>query len=492
MKLNDMPAGFMMASGPIHEGLLYDVDGLTLYDWLKTQRQLPVELYPFQQLWVNSLAIHNRWGLFFDVGTGKTFTSIAMALVRMEMGWLKRTVVVVPPVLIPNWSRVIAKFPGVSQVCYVGTPKKRELLKLKADFVIVGVQIFKKDNARLFDELASDDTLVIVDEAQMLKNVASDNYKMVRNFAMDGQVGLLSGTPVSLPTDAYAYISLITPGVYKSQYQFESIHVESRDFWGRPEEFSNLDMLSRNLLLQAARVLKEDVLKDLPDITYTPIYYELEPKHLKLYQQLAEEQMVKLENGEKIDLTNVSALFQALQQIPCGAEYFSDGKVRSTIHDIIDQTLEEVGERKLVIFSHYRRTTRMLLDKLSGYNAVAVFGETKDRQAQIDRFVSDPTCKVIILQIQAASAGIDGLQDVCRDILFVEMPYRATTFRQAVARLHRDGQKEGVNCRVAIAERTLQVRLWEYVQDNDDLVNTVIRGPVGIREAIGIGASYVR
>lgn len=131
----------------------------------------------------------------------------------------------------------------------------------------------------------------------------------------------------------------------------------------------------------------------------------------------------------------------------------------------------------------------MLLDKLSGYNAVAVFGETKDRQAQIDRFVSDPTCKVIILQIQAASAGIDGLQDVCRDILFVEMPYRATTFRQAVARLHRDGQKEGVNCRVAIAERTLQVRLWEYVQDNDDLVNTVIRGPVGIREAIGLGVS---
>lgn len=477
----------MLANGPQEApGLLYDVDGLTLYDWLKTQRQLPVELYPFQQLWVNSLAIHNRWGLFFDVGTGKTFTSIAMALVRMEMGWLKRTVVVVPPVLIPNWSRVIAKFPGVSQVCYVGTPKKRELLKLKADFVIVGVQIFKKDNARLFDELASDDSLVIVDEAQMLKNVASDNYKMVRNFAMDGQIGLLSGTPVSLPTDAYAYISLITPGVYKSQYQFESIHVESRDFWGRPEEFSNLDMLSRNLLLQAARVLKEDVLKDLPELTYTPLYYHLDPKHLKLYQQLAEEQMAKLENGDKIDLTSASALFQALQQVPCNAEHFSEGKVRSTVLDVVDQTLDEIGDGKLVIFCHYRMTTKRLLEHLAPYNAVALFGGTAaaDRQKNIDRFVQDPGCKVIILQHKSGGAGIDGLQDVCSEVLMVELPYRAGDLRQAVARVHRDGQKSAVNVRLAIAERTLQTRLWECVMDNDSLVNMVVRGPKDIRAAV--------
>jgi SNF2 family DNA or RNA helicase len=309
---------------------------------------------------------------------------------------------------------------------------------------------------------------------------------MVRNFAMDGQVGLLSGTPVSLPTDAYAYISLITPGVYKSQYQFESIHVESRDFWGRPEEFSNLDMLSRNLLLQAARVLKEDVLKDLPELTYTPIYYDLDPKHLKLYQQLAEEQMAKLENGDKIDLTSASALFQALQQIPCSAEHFSEGKVKSTVLDLIDTVMEELSGKKLVIFCHYRMTTKRLLEHLAPYNAVALFGGTAaaDRQKNIDRFIQDPDCKVIILQHKSGGAGIDGLQDVCSEVLMVELPYRASDLRQAIARVHRDGQKTAVNCRIAIAQQTLQVKLWEYVQDNDSLINTVIRGPKGIREAI--------
>jgi SNF2 family DNA or RNA helicase len=296
---------------------------------------------------------------------------------------------------------------------------------------------------------------------------------------------LLTGTPLSVPEDGYAYIKLLTPDVYKSQYQFESIHVAERDFrTNKPKEYAHLDMLNKNLLLAAHRVLKEDVLKDLPELTYTPIYYDLEPEHLKLYNRMVDEQMVKLTNGGKIDLTNVSALYQALQQVPCSAEYFSEGRVRSTVYDLIDAVMDELAGKKLVIFCHYRRTTTQLLEYLKDLGAVALWGDTKDRQAPIDTFVKDPKCKIIILQIQAASAGIDGLQDVCQDMLFVEMPYRAATFHQAIARLHRDGQKSGVNCRVAIAQKTLQMRVWEFLQENDSLVNIVLRGSKDIRDSL--------
>jgi len=66
----------------------------------------------------------------------------------------------------------------------------------------------------------------------------------------------------------------------------------------------------------------------------------------------------------------------------------------------------------------------------------------------------------------------------------VEHPYRASDLRQAVARVHRDGQKNAVNVRIAVAQRTLQVRLWEFLQDNDSLVNTVLRGPKDIRDSL--------
>ena len=460
-------------------------DSFLPYQELKRRIELPVELYEFQQKATNELGPMPRLGLYFDVGTGKTFTAITVAMYKMLFASIEKTVVIMPPVLLQNWKRNIEKFPGTDVMVYAGTPAQRKKLKFDKRFILVGIQMFKRDFKRFEEELGASRLFVVVDEAQALKNPGSDNFKFVRDFSLVNDLCLLTGTPLSVPEDGYAYIKLLTPEVYKSQYQFESIHVTERDFrTNKPKAYAHLDMLNRNLLLVAHRVLKEDVLRDLPELTYTPIYYDLEPEHLKLYNRMVDEQMVKLTNGGKIDLTNVSALYQALQQVPCNAEYFSEGRIRSTVFDLIDTVMDELAGRKLVIFCHYRRTTTQLLEYLKAFNAVALWGETKDRQAPIDTFVREPKCKVIILQIQAASAGIDGLQDVCQDMLFVEMPYRASTFHQAIARLHRDGQMSGVNCRVAIAQKTLQVRVWEFLQENDSLVNTVIRGAQDIRAAL--------
>jgi SNF2 family DNA or RNA helicase len=455
------------------------------YQELKKRVNLPVELYEFQQRAANELGPLPRLGLYFDVGTGKTFTAIVIAMYKLLFSSIEKTVVIMPPVLLQNWRRNIEKFPGTDVLIYAGTPAQRKKLTFDKQFILVGLQMFKRDIKRFEAELGNCRLFIIVDEAQVLKNPGSDNFKFVRDFSLINDLCLLTGTPLSVPEDGYAYIKLLTPDVYKSQYQFESIHVAERDFrTNKPKEYAHLDMLNKNLLLAAHRVLKEDVLKDLPELTYTPIYYDLEPEHLKLYNRMVDEQMVKLTNGGKIDLTNVSALYQALQQVPCSAEYFSEGRVRSTVYDLIDAVMDELAGKKLVIFCHYRRTTTQLLEYLKDLGAVALWGDTKDRQAPIDTFVKDPKCKIIILQIQAASAGIDGLQDVCQDMLFVEMPYRAATFHQAIARLHRDGQKSGVNCRVAIAQKTLQMRVWEFLQENDSLVNIVLRGSKDIRDSL--------
>lgn len=455
------------------------------YEYVRQNTSFPVELYPFQQKAVRELSALDRLALYFDVGTGKTLTSLAIAMYKLHTNMADTTLVIVPPVLLSNWSRNIARIPNTTQVVYAGTPAQRKRLDLNKQFIIVGIQIFKRDHKYLTEQLAHKAVFGIVDEAQALKNPASDNFKKTRDFFMSQQLCLLTGTPMSVPEDAYALIKLVSPTVYHTQYQFESIHVVERDFISnKPKTYANLDMLSKNLMLSAHRVLKEDVLLELPELTFTPIYYDLDPDHLSLYRKLADEQLVKLASGEKLDLTNVSALYQALQQVPNNAEHFSEGKVSSTSLDLIDNTLDELGTQKLVIFCHYKMTTRRLLEHLKDYGVVAVYGETRDRQAQLDKFINDPACRVIILQIQAASAGIDGLQDVCRDMLFVELPYTAAALRQAVARLHRDGQRNGVNVRVAIAKHTLQCRLWEIVMDRDALINSVIRGPQDLRDAV--------
>lgn len=451
---------------------------------LVRERGFPVELYPYQKKSVEELGPIDRSGLYYAPGTGKTFTSLALAQFKIITKMIDAVLIIVPPVLLPNWSRNVAKLPGVSQTVYVGPPAKRKALDLDVDVLLVGIQIFKKDFATFAGWAAGRRVLVIVDEAQMLKNIGSDNFKKVRDFCRDQQVCLLTGTPVSVPLDAYAMIKLVSPSVYKTMHQFENIHVEERDFFKKPTKYRHLDLLHDNLMISAHRVLTEDVLQDLPEVTYTPIYYDLDPAHLRLYQRLADEQMVKLENGDKLDLTNVSALFNALSQVPANAEHFSEGAIQSTVLDLIDGVLDELDGQKLLIFTHYVMTTERIAAHLKAWKPAVLYGKTKNRQGEIDRFVEDPACKVFVVNLRAGGAGVDRLQEVCRNMLLIELPYRSAEFRQAVARLHRDGQKNAVHVRIAVANKTLNVRTWDALQHNDDLVAECVRSPKTLRSIL--------
>lgn len=463
------------------------------YEYVKTQYQLPVELYPFQQEAMNKLSLLDRAGYYLDVGTGKTFTSIASCLYKLSTGEARQVICLMPPVLITNWSRTLAKVNGLTHTAYRGSPAARANLDLSAQFILMSYQIFKKDWARLHDTFVNFTVVILCDEATAIKNIGSDTHKKVRDFAVGNHLMLLTGTPLSSPMDAYAYVKLISPGVYRNQLQFERVHVAKYDFFNKPKEWTNIELLRENLALNSVRVLKEDVLKDLPPITYTELFYDLEPKHLKLYQELANNQLKVLEDGSKIDLTQVSALFNALQQIPANAFHFSGGTVDSTIFELLDELMEELGGGKLVVFSKYVMTNRQLLSRCEKYGVVALFSDisAKRQQEAIDTFVENPDCKMIVLQHQSGGFGIDNLQTVCKDVLFLELPHTASAFTQAVARVHRSGQKGNVNVRIAIAQKTLQEHLWAVVQEKDSLTNLCIRGPADLRDIVnGVRTSH--
>lgn len=466
---------------------------MTPYELVKSKYALPFELYPYQQDTVNELAPLPRAGFWMDMGSGKTLVSIACCLYKLIKGDIKQVIVAMPPILLVGWSRVLAKIPGVSCLIYRGSPKEREAMKMDAMFILMSYQILKKDMVRLNEEMCDKVIAVIADESTAIKNVGSDTYKKVRDLALGQHLLLLSGSPLSTPHDGYAPIKLVSPSIYRTLAQYEMIHVAKRDFFKNVMEWQNLDLLASNLLVNSVRILKEDVIKDMPPVTYDPIYYELDKGHMKTYKVLCEQQMLKFENGEKLDATNASALYNALQQVPVNREHFTQEEgIESQAVELIHETMDELGDGKLVIFTSYRMTNRLLQERLKKYGVVAVFGEVTAKQKDIalDKFRDDPKCRVIILQIRSGGFGIDGLQGVCSNVLFMEMPLVPAWFFQAVARVHRTGQTMPVTVKVAIAERTIQVRLWDILQDKDSLVNMCIRGVGDLRDALlGVDAS---
>lgn len=459
---------------------------LTPYQMVTAHYELPFELFPFQVEAVNELAPLPKSGFWFDPGLGKTSTATVAALYKMLMDEADQVIVIVPPMVINTWDRWLKQLP-VSRTIYRGTPAERKTLQLKSDFIVVGIQIFKKDYARFAKELGDKRVIGLVDEAHGLKNTASDNYRKVSAFFAEKPLMLLTGTPVSSPRDVYAYSRLLATGVYRSLGHFDNLHVKDRDFFGNVSAWKNLDILADNLRINAKRVLKEEALLDLPEITYTPLYYDLDPAHLRLYRTLAEQQILQLESGGKIDATNSSALYNKLQQIVANWDYFSsDPKNVSNSLRMVDQVLDEIGDRKLILFAQYRMTNRKLLEYCQPYGAVASFGDQTPLQNSraIDQFVDDPNTRIIVMQPESGGVGVDGLQAVCSDAFFVETPVVPRNFHQAVARIHRKGQPHNVNVRIGIAEKTIQHRLHHNLMANDKMVNLVAGGFQDLREAL--------
>lgn len=457
---------------------------MTPYESVAAAYELPFPLYPFQVEIVNDLGTKPQGGYWMDPGIGKTATSTVVAL------YLKRqTLVVLPPILGVMWCRWLRRIKGVTATHYAGTPKKRAEMKLDTDFVVMGMQIFKKDFdsvlARMDPELT-----VIVDEATSIKNVGSDNHKAVAHLIRQcgAYAMFLSGTPLSKPDDAYAYIKLIAPGTYRNLHHFENVHIAERDFFGNVTEWKNIDLLHANMKINSVRVIKSEVLMDLPPVIITPIHYQLDPKHYRLYQKLATEELLELENGGKIDATTVQALFHGLQQIILNYATFSDNPADIAAGiDLLDEVVDELGGEKLVVFTNYRMTNTLLAEHTARkYKGRTIFGgvSAKQQQAALDAFIDDPEVKTLTLQIQSGGMGIDNLQHVANNILFLEFPTLPAWFHQAVARLHRGGQTKNVNVRVAIAEGTTQVRRFNELMDRDQLINRIVRSMADLRDVV--------
>lgn len=465
-----------------------DPDNLP-YKQVTDNYTLPVELYAFQQEAVNNLAPLGQAGYYFEQGLGKTLTVIASALYKIQSGSVDKLVVIMPPILILGWKRTLESIPELKgQVeMYRGSPETRKRINLGEKLItLVGIQIFKKDYDRFSATFNNERVFVILDEAQSQKNVSSENHRRFSQFVKGKPFALLTGTPISSPEDAYSYINLLNPGVYRSKAQFMNVHVGHRDFFQRVVSWKNLEIIEKAMRMKARRVLKEDVLKDLPEVTYTPMFYQLEGKHARLYKQLAEEELLVLESGGKIDATSASKLYHALGQIIVNLDHFSGNeRDQSTCFELVDQIMDEVGDKKLIIFATYRMSVERLRKHLSKYNAVAVNGSNPAsvNEKNLEAFKKDPKVQVLIGQPSSMGAGVDGLQHVCQDILFLEHP-PLTAFHQAVARLHRIGQPEKVHIRLAVAEGTLQVDQHERLLNNDSLVNKVIRNVEDLRKVI--------
>lgn len=479
--------------------MTFDLDVLLARHPLPDTPNGPFKLHGIQVEDVVTCIGLDRVGMFLPVGYGKT---VIATLVGLAWGDDHR-IVLVPPILIPQWVKWLNSIPSTGGAVAYGKrfnkngtlvdqgPMERKAVPLRDySWWVMSYQVFKNDMVHLLASLKGRSYTTVVDEAQNLKNISSKLFKAVESFSAGKHLMLPTGTELNNPGDAYAYIKLKTPTIYRSKSHFENLHVAERDFFDNPKVWVGEDVINANLYLSSVQRTKEEVHAHLPKPNYMPLEYDLDPAHKKMYDDLAEQMILETEQGGKIDGTTPGKLRNALQQLVINWPMFAENdNLRPSFLDVLDNVMDEIDVQqvkssKLIIWTWFRATTRYITDYLNeiGVPAVAAYSEVNSAKS-VKAFMEDPEVRALVAQPGSAGAGLNP-QYICWEAIFAEVPTRTIPFRQSAGRIDREGQRFRPNIRIAQARGTVQAQMYRDLLYNDGQVQRVQGNAFDLRRLV--------
>lgn len=453
--------------------------------------QLPFTLRRDQEEDINTLCDPDwaRGGVYLPVGAGKTATTTMVAFHAGLRGLVDQIIVLCPPILLRQWVTWLESFNGVAVLLYRGAPAQRKGMSFDgADCVVTTPGLFKNDFARFTEFFSKRKTFLIVDEATCVRQVGTLMHKAVRDFMNTGQkmLLLLTGTTISAPFQSYGYIKLIAPSIYRDYSQFTMIHITRLDQYKTPCAYQNLDLLAKNMAFHTVRREARDIM-DLPEITYVPVLYDLDPAHMRLYTKVVEELLVTLDDGLILDGLTPQRMRMTAQRVILMPAEFGGEKIRPAGFQLIDDFTTELGGDKLLIYSNFRSSNEAVFGycAAAGLNPALIYGGNSVKQSfeSLEKFKNDPTCLVLVGNPLSMGVGVDGLQHVCRAALFLELPTPAE-FKQAVGRLERQGQKSRCVVKIGTANNTVQISLAKNSMAKESLVQRVVPTKDTMRRAL--------
>lgn len=429
--------------------------------------------FDHQRTTAEFLATHPRCFVFNEAGTGKTSAAAWCADYLMNKGLVKRVLVICPVSIMDTaWRSDLFKT-VMHRSCAIaqGSREQRKaVLANNYDFVIInfdGVKVVEKElKASGFD-------LIIVDEANAVKNVQTDRWKSLAGLIEPTtRLWLMTGTPASQsPLDAYGLAKLVNPSAVPAFYgRFrDQVMVKINQYKWVPK-IDSKDTVHK-ILQPAIRFTKEECL-DLPDLLYSVRDVPLTPQQNKYYTNI-KQQMVALAAGAEITAVNAASMLNKLLQISQGAVYTDDRDVVEfdvsnrvkALMDVIDQT-----DEKVLVFIPYRHALELVQEKVraAGYTTATIHGgiPAHARADIIKDFQTEDNVRVLLMVPQATAHGITLTR--ANQVVWWGPVSSTEIYLQANSRAHRQGQKNKVTV-THLQGSPVEKRMYTMLQQKIDL-----------------------
>lgn len=435
------------------------------------------------------------FGELFEMGCGKTLTTIAVAGALYNLGKIDRVLVVAPTSVCSVWPHDLnqfATFPWEARVL-LGDKKKR----LKAlnelenwPFKALRIAVINYESTHregIFEALAAyKPDLIVCDESQRIKNPSAAQSKALHKLGDAAPFRMiLSGTPVqNNAVDLYSQYRFLDPAVYGANfYAFKNRYCIMGGY-GQHQivGYRNMDELVEKEHSVAYRVTKEECL-DLPQQTFINRYVQFTDAEQAIYEQLRKSSFLELETGENVTATTILTMYLRLMQLTGGfltADESTRPKQVNTakldaLADIVDDYVVDAG-KKLVIFARFRAEIAAIenLLRLRKIQYGSIYGDVpmEERGKIVEDFQTNPDTKVFVAQIQTAGLGIT--LHAASTAVFYSYDYNYANYAQALARIHRIGQHLTVTYIHLVVDGSIDEKILAALENKEDMAKTVV------------------
>lgn len=446
-------------------------------------------LRPYQQeglAWLDFLAKAGLGGILADdMGLGKTVQVLAHVLAQHQTQTAPQrlpTLVIVPTSLVANWRAEAARFtPELRVLVLHGSARESQFKFIPThDLIITTYPLLVRDRETLLNYQFG---LLVLDEAQMIKNAHTQTAKVVREIKATRHLAM-TGTPLENHLgELWAQFDAIEPGLLGNERQFTRVY---RTPIEKHADVDTQAILNRRIAPLLLRRRKQDVLKDLPPKTEILRMVELEDAQRELYEtlRLAQHDRVReaLEHrglGQS-GIIVLDALLK-LRQVCCDPRLVKLDAARGieasakldVLLELLDQLIAE--DRRVLVFSQFTEMLDLIAAALSEKNVAYLMltGQTKARAPLVERFQRGEV-PVFLVSLKAGGVGLN--LTAADTVIHYDPWWNPAVEAQASDRVHRIGQHQPVFVYKLICSGTVEEKIMALQTRKAQLATAVFEG----------------
>ncbi len=414
------------------------------------------------------------------------------------VGRMSPSLLIVPASLVGNWRQELARFAPQLKCFFAHRSEcETEMLdrvakKPKDELKDFDLVVTTYTLARKADWIASMKwTLIVLDEAQAIKNVGSAQTKAVKKLDGAGRI-VLTGTPVENQLgDLWSLFDFCCPGLLGSAKQFKDF-VKRLDKQQDAHAYGALRRLVQPYIL---RRMKTDplIVPDLPEKTEMRAECGLSKKQAVLYEQLVDDlakQLAKAkkarEAGESSDMQRrglVLSMLMKLKQV-CNhpSQYLAQPEF--TADDSgkflrLSQICQPIAERqeKMLVFTQFQTVCEPLakyLESVFGQPGLVLHGGVPvgKRKELVRRFQEEDGLPFFVISVKAGGTGLN--LTAASHVVHFDRWWNPAVENQATDRAFRIGQKRNVLVHKFVCRGTLEERIDQMIRDKQELADQVL------------------